>query len=85
MNLNLPVEANDFVRSLIAQGKYPSEEAADKGTCKQGMQPIDSEMFDLPQLDLAQKRVEPKAISATSGRVIRRGTHWPAIRRGAMA
>jgi antitoxin ParD1/3/4 len=25
MNLNLPVEANDFVRSLVAQGKYPSE------------------------------------------------------------
>lgn len=28
MNLNLPVEANDFVRSLVAQGKYQSEEAA---------------------------------------------------------
>ena len=26
MNLNLPVEANDFVRSLVAQGKYQSEE-----------------------------------------------------------
>lgn len=28
MNLNLPVEANDFVRSLVEQGKYQSEEAA---------------------------------------------------------
>lgn len=28
MNLNLPVEANDFVKSLVAQGKYQSEEAA---------------------------------------------------------
>jgi len=28
VNLNLPVEANDFVRSLVAQGKYQSEEAA---------------------------------------------------------
>ena len=28
MNLNLPVEANDFVKSLVAQGKYKSEEAA---------------------------------------------------------
>lgn len=28
MNLNLPVEANDFVRSLVAQGKYQSEEDA---------------------------------------------------------
>jgi len=28
MNVNLPVEANDFVRSLVAQGKYSSEEAA---------------------------------------------------------
>lgn len=27
MNLNLPVEANDFVKSLVAQGKYQSEEA----------------------------------------------------------
>ena len=25
MNLNLPVEANDFVKSLVAQGKYESE------------------------------------------------------------
>lgn len=28
MNLNLPVEANDFVKSLVAQGKYQTEEAA---------------------------------------------------------
>ena len=28
MNLNLPVEANDFVRDLVAQGKYQSEEDA---------------------------------------------------------
>lgn len=28
MNLNLPVEANDFVKSLVAQGKYHSEEDA---------------------------------------------------------
>ena len=28
MNLNLPAEANDFVRSLVAQGRYSSEEAA---------------------------------------------------------
>jgi len=28
MNLNLPVEANDFVRNLVAQGKYQSEEDA---------------------------------------------------------
>ncbi|WP_404307676.1 ribbon-helix-helix domain-containing protein [Neorhodopirellula lusitana] len=28
MNLDLPVEANDFVKSLVAQGKYQSEEAA---------------------------------------------------------
>lgn len=28
MDLNLPVEANDFVKSLVAQGKYQSEEAA---------------------------------------------------------
>ena len=28
MNLNLPVEANDFVKSLVAQGKYRSEEDA---------------------------------------------------------
>lgn len=28
MNVNLPVEANDFVRSLVAQGKYQSEEDA---------------------------------------------------------
>lgn len=28
MNLNLPAEANDFVKSLVAQGKYQSEEDA---------------------------------------------------------
>ncbi len=28
MNLNLPVEANDFVKGLVAQGKYQTEEAA---------------------------------------------------------
>lgn len=28
MNLNLPVEANDFVKALVAQGKYQNEEAA---------------------------------------------------------
>ena len=28
MILNLPAEANDFVRSLVAQGKYQSEEDA---------------------------------------------------------
>ena len=28
MNLNLPVEANDFVKSLVTQGRYQSEEAA---------------------------------------------------------
>ncbi len=28
MNVNLPVEANDFVRSLVAQGKYQAEEDA---------------------------------------------------------
>ena len=28
MNLNLPVEANEFVKSLVAQGKYENEEAA---------------------------------------------------------
>ena len=28
MNLNLPVEANDFVKGLVAQGKYQNEEAA---------------------------------------------------------
>ena len=28
MNLNLPVEADEFVKGLVAQGKYQSEEAA---------------------------------------------------------
>lgn len=28
MHLNLPVDANDFVRGLVAQGKYQSEEDA---------------------------------------------------------
>jgi antitoxin ParD1/3/4 len=28
MNLDLPAEANDFVKSLVAQGKYQSEEDA---------------------------------------------------------
>lgn len=28
MNLNLPVEANDFVQALIAQGRYQNEEEA---------------------------------------------------------
>jgi putative addiction module CopG family antidote len=28
MNLNLPVEANDFVKGLVAQGKYQNEEEA---------------------------------------------------------
>lgn len=28
MNLNLPDEANAFVKGLVAQGKYQSEEAA---------------------------------------------------------
>jgi putative addiction module CopG family antidote len=28
MNLDLPVEANDFVKGLVAQGKYQSEEEA---------------------------------------------------------
>jgi antitoxin ParD1/3/4 len=28
MHLNLPVEANNFVKSLVAQGKYQTEEAA---------------------------------------------------------
>lgn len=28
MNLNLPVDADDFVKSLVAQGKYQSEEDA---------------------------------------------------------
>ncbi len=28
MNLNLPVEANEFVKSLVAQGKYQTEEDA---------------------------------------------------------
>lgn len=28
MNLNLPVEANEFVQGLVAQGKYQDEEAA---------------------------------------------------------
>jgi putative addiction module CopG family antidote len=28
MNLNLPVEANDFVKSLVAQGRYQTEEDA---------------------------------------------------------
>jgi len=28
MDLNLPVEANDFVKALVAQGKYQTEEAA---------------------------------------------------------
>lgn len=28
MNVNLPVEVNDFVRSLVAQGRYQSEEDA---------------------------------------------------------
>jgi Arc/MetJ-type ribon-helix-helix transcriptional regulator len=28
MNLNLPVEENDFVRGLVAQGKYQNEEDA---------------------------------------------------------
>jgi antitoxin ParD1/3/4 len=28
MNLNLPIEANDFVRSLVTQGKYKTEEDA---------------------------------------------------------
>ncbi len=26
MDLNLPIEANDFVKSLVTQGKYQSEE-----------------------------------------------------------
>lgn len=28
MNLNLPVEANDFVKGLVAQGKYQNEQEA---------------------------------------------------------
>lgn len=28
MNLNLPVEADEFVKGLVAQGRYQSEEAA---------------------------------------------------------
>lgn len=28
MNLNLPTEANEFVKGLVAQGKYQNEEAA---------------------------------------------------------
>ena len=28
VNLNSPVETNDFVKALVAQGKYQSEEAA---------------------------------------------------------
>ena len=28
MKLNLPAEVNDFVKSLVAEGKYKSEEAA---------------------------------------------------------
>jgi putative addiction module CopG family antidote len=28
MNLNLPAEANEFVKELVAQGKYQNEEAA---------------------------------------------------------
>ncbi|QDV40402.1 hypothetical protein Enr13x_02080 [Stieleria neptunia] len=28
MNFNLPVEANDYVKSLVAQGRYQSEEEA---------------------------------------------------------
>ena len=28
MNLNLPAEANAFVKGLVAQGKYQNEEAA---------------------------------------------------------
>ena len=28
MNLNLPAEANEFVKGLVAQGKYQNEEAA---------------------------------------------------------
>jgi antitoxin ParD1/3/4 len=28
MDLNLPVEANDFVRNLVAEGRYESEEDA---------------------------------------------------------
>ena len=27
MNLNLPAEANEFVKALVAQGRYQSEEA----------------------------------------------------------
>lgn len=27
MNLNLPAEANEFVKGLVAQGKYQNEEA----------------------------------------------------------
>ncbi|MFO7908380.1 MAG: CopG family transcriptional regulator [Pirellulaceae bacterium] len=27
MNLNLPAEANEFVKGLVAQGRYQSEEA----------------------------------------------------------
>lgn len=28
MELNLPVEVNDFVRNLVSQGRFESEEAA---------------------------------------------------------
>ena len=28
MNLNLPAEVNEFVKGLVAQGRYQSEEAA---------------------------------------------------------
>ena len=28
MNLNLPADANEFVKGLVAQGRYQSEEAA---------------------------------------------------------
>ena len=28
MNLNLPAEANEFVKGLVAQGRYQNEEAA---------------------------------------------------------
>ena len=28
MNVNLPIEINDFVKSLVSQGRFDSEEAA---------------------------------------------------------
>lgn len=61
MNLNLPVDANDFVRGLVAQGKYQSEEDAviDGIRLLKGREELRAKMaVGLGQLDRGESLVE---------------------------